>query len=75
MYFPLKYASKLIARCSSLIHLELQAISLDICTSIADILLNGLVNLIHLKLYLNEQILLDDPYYKEASPSISNAHL
>jgi hypothetical protein len=65
VYFPLKYASKLIARCSSLIHLKLRAISLDICTSLADILLNGLVNLIHLKLYFNEQTLLDDPYPKD----------
>jgi len=60
MYFPLKYAFKLIENFPSLIHIELRVSSLVICTSIFDILLNGLVNLLHLKIFYDEYSLLDD---------------
>lgn len=60
VYFPLKYALKLIENFPSLIHIELRVISLVICASIFDILLNGLVNLLHLKIFYDEYSLLDD---------------
>jgi hypothetical protein len=53
----------------------------DICTSMADILLENLVTLIHLRIYFNKYILLDHPCLKDFiikkknRQSISNAHL
>jgi hypothetical protein len=51
IYFPLKYASKLIQRFPSLIDIQLQVLSFDTCVHLVDILLDGLVNLLHLKIY------------------------
>jgi hypothetical protein len=61
VYFPLNFASKLVQRFPSLIDIELQVFSLDICVPLVDILLGGLVNLIHLKIYYTQDTLLDDP--------------
>ncbi|CAF5098493.1 unnamed protein product, partial [Rotaria sp. Silwood1] len=50
IYFSLKYASKLIQHFPSLTNIELQVYSFDACVRLADILLDGLVNLLHLKI-------------------------
>lgn len=62
IYFPLKYASKLIQRFPSLIDIELQVLSFDTCVYLVDILLDGLVNLLHLKIFFIEDTILDNLY-------------
>ena len=65
IYFPLKYASKLIQRFPSLIDIELQVFSFDTCLHVVDILLDGLVNLLHLKIYFVTDTMLDNPYPRD----------
>ncbi|CAF4470688.1 unnamed protein product, partial [Rotaria sp. Silwood2] len=62
IYFPLKHASKLIQSCPSLIDIELQVYSFDTCVHLVDILLDGFVNLLHLKIYFTNDTILDNPY-------------
>jgi len=61
VHFSIKYASKLIARFPSLIHIELRVFSLPICVSIIDILLSGLAKLCHLKIYYDQYVSYDVP--------------
>ncbi|CAF1140672.1 unnamed protein product [Adineta steineri] len=57
----LKYAFKLVEHFSSLIHLELEIYSTDLCISLLNILLDGLPKLIHLKIYFRHaQVLPQD---------------
>ncbi len=58
--FPIKYATKLIQRFPSLIHLELEIYSVDKCIPLLDILLDGLPKLIHLKIHFEKNKLLTD---------------
>ncbi|CAF1456602.1 unnamed protein product [Rotaria sordida] len=62
IYFPLKYASKLIQCCPSLINIELQVFLFDTCVHLVDILLDGLINLLHLKIYFTNDTILDKSY-------------
>jgi len=62
IYFPLKYTSKLIQQFPSLIDIQLQVLSFDTCVHLVDILLDGLVNLLHLKIYFIEDTILDNRY-------------
>ncbi|CAF1530681.1 unnamed protein product [Rotaria sordida] len=59
IYFPLKYASKLIQYCPSLINIELQVFLFDACVHLVDILLDGLIILLHLKIYFTNDTILD----------------
>ncbi|CAF4075935.1 unnamed protein product [Rotaria sordida] len=59
--FTVKDVLKLIEKCLLLIHIELRSFSFDICLSIVDILLGGLSNLIHMKIYFNTHILCNNP--------------
>jgi hypothetical protein len=61
VYFSVKYASKLIERFPSLIHIELRVFSLSICVSIVDSLLSGLAKLHHLKIYYDKYVSFDVP--------------
>ena len=61
VYFPLKYASKLVQRFPSLVQIELRVFSFDICVAIVDIILSGLAKLSYLEFHFNRDTLLDDP--------------
>ncbi|CAF1484523.1 unnamed protein product [Rotaria sordida] len=62
IYFPLKYASKLIQCCPSLINIEFQVFLFDTCVHFVDILLDGLIYLLHLKIYFTNDTILDKSY-------------
>ncbi|CAF3013411.1 unnamed protein product [Rotaria sp. Silwood2] len=60
VYFSLKYVSKLIQRFSSLTNIQLEVYSFDTCARLVDILLDGLVNLLHLKIDFVNGIVFDN---------------
>ncbi|CAF4125096.1 unnamed protein product, partial [Rotaria sp. Silwood1] len=62
VYFPSSFASKLVERFPSLIHIELQVISFNNCVSIIDTFLSHLKNLSYLKIDYFEDSSLDDPF-------------
>ena len=57
--FSSNYASKLIERFPSIIHLELEVYSTDKCKPLLDHFLDGLPKLIHLRIYLRQDELDD----------------
>ena len=65
MYFPLKYASKLVQRFPSLTYVEIDIYSMDSCISIVDILIDGLPKLRRLVVQFFHDSLLDDPISKD----------
>ncbi|CAF3122637.1 unnamed protein product [Rotaria socialis] len=56
--FPLKYASKLVQRFPSIIHLELEVYSIGLLKSFLSILLDGLPRLAHLKIHFYQSSLI-----------------
>ncbi len=62
IYFPPSFAEKLVERFPSLVHIELQIISLDSCVSIIDTFLSHLKNLSSIKIDYFENALLDYPF-------------
>lgn len=62
IYFPPSFAEKLVERFPSLLHIELEIISLDSCASIIDIFLSHLKNLSYIKIDYFENALLDYPF-------------
>ncbi len=54
--FPLKYASKIVERFPSLIHLELEIYSVDRCIPLFNTLLDGLSKLIHLRIHFRQSL-------------------
>ncbi|CAF3967219.1 unnamed protein product [Rotaria magnacalcarata] len=56
--FPLKYASKLVQRFPSIIHLELEVFSIGLLKSFLNILLDGLPRLAHLKIHFYQNNLI-----------------
>ncbi|CAF3791006.1 unnamed protein product [Rotaria sp. Silwood1] len=65
IYFSLKYASKLTQHFPSLTNIELQVYSFDACVRLADILLDGLINLLHLKIDFVEGRPFDNPNLRD----------
>jgi len=62
IFFPSNFASKFVQRFPSLSHIELQVFSFDDCVHIIDIFLTHLEHLSYLKIYYNQDTLLDDPF-------------
>jgi len=62
IFFPSNFASKFVQRFPSLSHIELQVFSFDDCVSIIDIFLTHLEHLSYLKIYYNQDTLLDNPF-------------
>ncbi|CAF2969993.1 unnamed protein product [Rotaria sp. Silwood2] len=61
VYFPFEYASKLVERFSSLVHVELRIICLGTDALLVDTLLGGLAKLIHLKIFFTYRLYIDEP--------------
>jgi hypothetical protein len=62
IFFPSNFASKFVQRFPSLSHIELQVFSFDNCVPIIDIFLTHLEHLSYLKIYYNQDTLLDNPF-------------
>ncbi|CAF3698888.1 unnamed protein product [Rotaria sp. Silwood1] len=65
MFFSLQYAPDLIQRFPSLIDIELPVFSFNTCIQLADILLDGLANLHHLKIHFINKTTLDNSYSRD----------
>ncbi|CAF5059311.1 unnamed protein product, partial [Rotaria sp. Silwood1] len=61
-FFPSNFALKFVQRFPSLSHIELQVFSFDNCVYIIDIFLTHLEHLSYLKIYYNQDTLLDNPF-------------
>ncbi|CAF4094436.1 unnamed protein product [Rotaria sordida] len=60
VYFPVEYASKLVERFPSLVHVELRTICLGTDALLVDTLLRGLAKLIHLKIFFTYKLYIDE---------------
>ncbi|CAF0913784.1 unnamed protein product [Rotaria sordida] len=60
VYFPFEYASKLVERFPSLVHVELRIICLGTDALLVDTLLRGLAKLIHLKIFFTYRLYIDE---------------
>ncbi len=60
VYFPSEYASKLVERFPSLVHVELRIIYLDAYALLIDTLLGGLAKLVHLKIFFTYRLFIDN---------------
>jgi hypothetical protein len=65
IYLSTSFAGKFIQRFPSFIHIELQVFSFDHCVSLIEIFLIHLEYLSHLKIYYNQDTLLDDPFSRD----------
>ncbi|CAF4044731.1 unnamed protein product, partial [Rotaria sordida] len=62
IYFPSKFALKLVQRFPSLTHIELKVFTFDHCVSIIEVFLCHVEHLSYLKISYSQNTLLDNPF-------------